>query len=43
MPINRFNIANDYREQINPSSDNRFLLEGTSGPVANVYVMEKSP
>ena len=43
MPVARYSISNEYYEQIYPSSDNRFLLSGTSAPTARIFAIEKLP
>jgi hypothetical protein len=42
MPIDKYNIGNDYYEAIFPSNRS-FLQEGTSAPISHVYVIEKLP
>jgi uncharacterized protein with PIN domain len=43
MPTATYNIANNYRETIFPTSNSSFLVQGTSAPVSNVFVIEKVP
>jgi len=43
MPTNTYNIANNYKELISPTSNSSFLLQGTSAPVSNVFVIERVP
>jgi hypothetical protein len=43
MPVSKYTISNNYREAISPSSNNRFLLNGTAAPVAHAFVIEKLP
>lgn len=43
MPTFRYNIANNYVENILPSSRSSFLLQGTTAPVAHVFVIERVP
>lgn len=43
MPVSKYSLGNSYYEQIFPSSDNSFLLQGTSAPICHVYVIEKLP
>jgi hypothetical protein len=42
MPTDKYNIANGYRQLVFPSS-NSFLQQGTSAPVAQVFVIERIP
>lgn len=43
MPIDKYNVANNYHERVFPSSDRSFLQRGTSAPVSHVFVIEKIP
>lgn len=43
MPIGKYSMANNYTENIFPSSNRAFLQTGTSAPVSHVYVIEKIP
>ena len=43
MPTDTYNIANNYRELISPTSNSSFLLQGTSAPVSHVFVIERVP
>ena len=43
MPIDKYNVGNNYHERILPSSNRVFLQKGTSAPVNHVYVIEKIP
>jgi hypothetical protein len=43
MPTSTYNIANSYRELIFPTSNSSFLVQGTSAPVSNVFVIERVP
>jgi hypothetical protein len=43
MPTTRYNIANNFVENILPSSGSSFLLQGTSAPVTRVFVIERVP
>jgi hypothetical protein len=40
MPVDKYNLGNDYYEAIFPSNRS-FLQEGTSAPISHVYVIEK--
>jgi len=41
MPINKYSISNNYFKLIFPSENYSFFLEGSSAPVARVFVVEK--
>jgi hypothetical protein len=43
MPVSRYSIGNEYYEQIYPSSNDGFLLSGTSAPTARIFAIEKLP
>ena len=43
MPIEHYNLANNYFERVFPSSDGSFIQEGPSAPVNHVFVIEKLP
>ena len=43
IPISRYSVANDYWERVFPSEDESLTLQGTSAPVARVFVVEKLP
>jgi hypothetical protein len=43
MPVNLYTIGNDYHEHIFPSLSRSFIQNGTSAPVARVFVVEKVP
>lgn len=43
MPISKYHVANSYYEHVYPSSDSSFLQNGTSAPIAHVFVIEKVP
>lgn len=40
MPISKYSVSNNYFKLIFPSEDYSFLLEGSSAPVARVFVIE---
>jgi len=42
MPVNKYSLGNDYFELVFPS-ENSFVFNGTSAPVARVFVSEKIP
>jgi hypothetical protein len=43
MPVSKYTVSNNYRVRISSSSNNHFLQNGTSAPVAEVFVIEKLP
>lgn len=43
MPIDKYSIGNDHFEMVYPSSERSFVINGTSAPVARVFVSEKLP
>jgi hypothetical protein len=43
MPTTKYNIANNYVENIFPSSSSSFLQQGTSAPVTHVFAIERVP
>jgi len=42
MPVDKYSLGNDYFELVFPS-ENSFVFNGTSAPVARVFVSEKIP
>ncbi|UCC58469.1 MAG: hypothetical protein JSW14_00645 [Candidatus Bathyarchaeum sp.] len=43
VPTSKYSVANDYWERVFPSEDESLTLQGTSAPVARVFVVEKLP
>jgi hypothetical protein len=41
MPINSYNIADNYYERLSPRSTDSFLQAGPSAPVSRTYIIEK--
>lgn len=42
MPVDKYSVGNNYFELVFPS-ENSFVLNGTSAPVARVFISEKMP
>lgn len=43
MPIDKYNMGNDYYQRVVPPSSGSFLQKGTSSPVCHVFIVEKVP
>lgn len=43
MPVAHYSVGNDYYELIYPSSNDGFLLSGTSAPIARIFAVEELP
>jgi hypothetical protein len=43
MPVRHYSIGDGYFEHIYPSTNEGFLLSGTSAPVAKIFAVEKLP
>jgi hypothetical protein len=43
LPTSRYSVTNGYWERISPSQDETLILQGTSSPVARVFVVERIP
>ena len=43
MPIYKYSISNNYFQRLVPSGDSSFLQQGTSAPIAQVFIVEKVP
>jgi hypothetical protein len=43
MATSSYNIANNYKAPLFPTSNSSFLLQGTSAPVNHVFVIERVP
>lgn len=43
VPIYKYSISNNYFQRLVPSTDGSFLQQGTSAPIAQVFIVEKVP
>ena len=43
MPINKYNLGNNYNESISPRDSKSFLQQGPTAPVSRVFVVEQLP
>ena len=43
MPINKYNLGNNYFERLSPSRNSSFLQEGPTAPVNHAFIVEQLP